>query len=221
MAPATLEAVLENLLDNAFQHGGAGVQVTLEARAARGGGALEIVVRDDGAGISPANSARVFDPFFTTARDRGGTGLGLTIVRALLRAHDATIALGAIARGTELVIDGPATQGGREMTLRKTDVLPLDDAAKAREKFRKAAAQPLVVFVTLGQGAGVEALVALADDYAGDEQDARRGLWAPRLADVRGERSPSCARRSPGCAPRSSRTARRPSCSRWRTRSAT
>jgi len=105
LAPATLDAVLENLVDNAFQHGGPGVRVTIEAVA--GEAALGIVVRDDGAGISAANAERVFEPFFTTSRDRGGTGLGLTIVRSLLRAHDATVALVPGARGTELRLTFP------------------------------------------------------------------------------------------------------------------
>jgi signal transduction histidine kinase len=106
MASATLEAVMENLIDNAFQHGGPGVRVTVEIQIdggeGPGGGHLEITVRDDGAGISSANAERVFEPFFTTSRDRGGTGLGLTIVRALLRAHEATITLVPRERGAEL-----------------------------------------------------------------------------------------------------------------------
>jgi signal transduction histidine kinase len=106
LAAATLEAVMDSLIDNAFQHGGPGVRVAVEARPT-GDGRVEIVVRDDGAGISPANAERVFEPFFTTSRDRGGTGLGLTIVRSLLRAHEATIALAPTERGTELRIVAP------------------------------------------------------------------------------------------------------------------
>ena len=46
--------------------------------------AFLIVVRDYGAGISPENLARVFEPFFTTGRGRGGTGLGLSIVNNIV-----------------------------------------------------------------------------------------------------------------------------------------
>jgi signal transduction histidine kinase len=52
-----------------------------------------LVISDDGSGISPGNRDRIFDPFFTTNRDGGGTGMGLAIVRRLLSAHGATIAL--------------------------------------------------------------------------------------------------------------------------------
>ena len=39
------------------------------------------------------NAARIFDPFFTTKRARGGTGMGLAIVRNVVRLHKGTIAL--------------------------------------------------------------------------------------------------------------------------------
>jgi pSer/pThr/pTyr-binding forkhead associated (FHA) protein len=42
---------------------------------------------DDGAGIAPENVPRVFERFFTTTRGAGGTGLGLALVRTIVRAH--------------------------------------------------------------------------------------------------------------------------------------
>ena len=87
----TLESILGSLLDNVAAH--AGMNATARISAARAGGEAEIFVRDDGAGISPANQAHVFEPFFTTARERGGTGLGLAIARALVRAHGGDIEL--------------------------------------------------------------------------------------------------------------------------------
>jgi signal transduction histidine kinase len=68
---------------------------------------VEIVVQDDGPGISPANAARVFTPFFTTAREQGGTGLGLAIVRSLVRAHHGEITLEPATRGARFKIDLP------------------------------------------------------------------------------------------------------------------
>ena len=88
-----LDTVVTQLVHNARQHGGPSVRVRISAQATDG--VARIVVRDDGAGISEANRARVFEPFFTTARDRGGTGLGLTIARSLLRPFGATLDLAA------------------------------------------------------------------------------------------------------------------------------
>lgn len=48
-------------------------------------------VSDTGCGIPPDQVRRIFEPFFTTREDRGGTGLGLTIVRSIVRAHGGNI----------------------------------------------------------------------------------------------------------------------------------
>ncbi|TIX98313.1 MAG: two-component sensor histidine kinase, partial [Mesorhizobium sp.] len=50
----------------------------------------------------------IFEPFFTTRRDAGGTGMGLGIVLALLKAHDGTIRLVDSERGTRFEIILPA-----------------------------------------------------------------------------------------------------------------
>ncbi|MEZ4266135.1 MAG: HAMP domain-containing sensor histidine kinase [Myxococcota bacterium] len=79
-----LEAALRNLLDNAAHHGG-GSPVIVQVR--REDSLVRVDVIDSGPGIAPANRERVFDRFFTTRRDVGGTGLGLPIVRAVARRH--------------------------------------------------------------------------------------------------------------------------------------
>lgn len=96
--------VLANLIDNSARHGATMVSIT----AASAGGKATIQVSDDGAGISPSNRARIFEPFFTTRRDCGGTGMGLGIVLALLKAHDGTIRLVDSERGTRFEIILPA-----------------------------------------------------------------------------------------------------------------
>ncbi|AWB06572.1 histidine kinase (plasmid) [Azospirillum humicireducens] len=87
----SLESVLANLIENARHHAGADAQVTVTLRAE--GERAILRVADDGPGISPANANLVFVPFFTTARERSGTGLGLTIARGLVEAHGGSIAL--------------------------------------------------------------------------------------------------------------------------------
>lgn len=87
-----LDDVLWQLVTNARQHGGDSVRVELAVEA-DGTGPVRVVVRDNGRGISEANRARIFDAFFTTARERGGTGLGLTISQSMLRAFGAGLEL--------------------------------------------------------------------------------------------------------------------------------
>ena len=78
-----IEAVLDNLIGNAHRYGVAPVSVEAIPKG--------FVVVDSGPGISEANLPRVFDRFFTTGRDGGGTGLGLALVRAIVEAHGGVV----------------------------------------------------------------------------------------------------------------------------------
>ncbi|PBC05706.1 HAMP domain-containing sensor histidine kinase [Mesorhizobium sp. WSM3860] len=98
-----LAIVLANLIDNSARHGAK--QVTVGAE--RAGERVALHVGDDGAGISAANRAKIFEPFFTTRREAGGTGMGLGIVLALLKAHDGTITLVDSERGARFEINLP------------------------------------------------------------------------------------------------------------------
>jgi signal transduction histidine kinase len=84
-----VETAIDNLVQNALRHGGPPVVV----RAWREGRWTGVDVTDAGPGVSEANAARVFDRFFTTDRERGGTGLGLALVRAIAEAHGGTASL--------------------------------------------------------------------------------------------------------------------------------
>ncbi|RYG57767.1 MAG: ATP-binding protein [Alphaproteobacteria bacterium] len=84
-----LDIVLGHLAENSVKHGAK--QLTLTAVQQEGRALLKVT--DDGSGVSQGNRDRIFQPFFTTRRASGGTGMGLDIVRAMLEAHDARIAL--------------------------------------------------------------------------------------------------------------------------------
>jgi signal transduction histidine kinase len=80
-----LSQVLLNLLTNVERYAypeGAGGAVEIEVAEAGDGkeDAFAVTVRDFGRGIAPDALPRVFEPFFTTGRGRGGTGLGMAIV---------------------------------------------------------------------------------------------------------------------------------------------
>ncbi|TIP08366.1 MAG: HAMP domain-containing histidine kinase [Mesorhizobium sp.] len=104
MSAENAAIVLTNLIDNSARHGATLVSIA----AASADGKATVLVSDDGAGISPSNRGRVFEPFFTTRRDSGGTGMGLGIVLALLKAHDGTIRLVDSDSGTRFEIILPA-----------------------------------------------------------------------------------------------------------------
>jgi signal transduction histidine kinase len=95
--------IFSNLADNAMRHGSA----TLELSAMRQGYFLLIRVCDNGEGVSPNNRAQIFDSFFTTRRDSGGTGMGLAIVRAMLDAHGGAIRLVESEQGTAFELTIP------------------------------------------------------------------------------------------------------------------
>jgi two-component system OmpR family sensor kinase len=103
-----LRMVLGQLARNASEHGA----TTLRLVAAESGGAVVLEVSDDGAGVSPGNAEHLFEPFFTTRRAEGGTGMGLTIARNVLAAHGGTIALVPSGSGARFEIRFPEGRAG-------------------------------------------------------------------------------------------------------------
>ena len=85
--------VLANLLENALRHTPAGGTVTLAA--ARDGNAAVLTITDTGDGLEPDELERIFERFYRTdtarSRDRGGSGIGLTISRAIVEVHGGTL----------------------------------------------------------------------------------------------------------------------------------
>jgi signal transduction histidine kinase len=78
-----------NLLENALRHGQGTVAVTIEPWD--GGAAL--TVTDEGAGVPDQFAGKIFAPFWKDPQ-RGGTGLGLYIVKGLIEAHGGSIEVG-------------------------------------------------------------------------------------------------------------------------------
>lgn len=82
-----LRVVLFQLMRNAREHGANRIEFSCD----EGVGGVSLTVTDNGEGISSGHATRVFEPFFTSRREAGGTGMGLTIVRNILKAHGAQI----------------------------------------------------------------------------------------------------------------------------------
>ncbi|MGE4280377.1 MAG: ATP-binding protein [Magnetospirillum sp.] len=102
--PLAMKRALANVIENALKYGGA-ARVGLR----RTDGHVHVVVDDDGPGIPESEREKVFAPFVrletSRNRDTGGTGLGLAVARAAIRAH-----------GGDITLDN-RPQGGLRVTL--------------------------------------------------------------------------------------------------------
>jgi signal transduction histidine kinase len=107
-----LAQVLQNLLDNAVKYGPRGQAVTV--RLWRGGDVVSLSVEDEGPGVPDAARERIWEPFVRANGREGraaGTGLGLAVVRDLVRAMggDATVER-ASAGGARFTVTLPACE---------------------------------------------------------------------------------------------------------------
>lgn len=93
---SALETALSTLIDNARAAGASEVTLT----AAQLDQTLHLAVCDNGSGIAPSDRTRIFEPFFTSKRAQGGTGLGLPIARALIEGNGGSLTLEDTRDGT-------------------------------------------------------------------------------------------------------------------------
>ena len=98
-----LETVLATLIANARQAGASALAITTGHR----GTCASIALTDNGPGVPEADRVRVFDPFFTSKREVGGTGLGLPIARALAESRSGSLELGETGSGACFVLTLP------------------------------------------------------------------------------------------------------------------
>ncbi|GCB50972.1 ATP-binding protein [Streptomyces sp. NL15-2K] len=102
--PDKIDQVLSNLLENAVRHGEGTVTIDITATASPREGenvdntATSVTVSDEGPGIPEESMNRVFTRFWRGSK-RGGTGLGLYIVKGIVEAHGGTITVGRATGG--------------------------------------------------------------------------------------------------------------------------
>ncbi len=102
-----LKQVFVNLVANAGKSmPAAGGTIVLRTELVRGRVLTHIV--DDGAGMSPETLARIFEPFFTTRQTRGGSGLGLALVRTIVERHGGEVTVESVlGAGTTFTVALP------------------------------------------------------------------------------------------------------------------
>jgi two-component system sensor histidine kinase SenX3 len=120
---AGLEAVVLNLLDNAIKYSGETVRVEVEV-AETPNGQASLRVRDQGIGMSRPHLRFIFNRFYRIGREvrrsHTGTGLGLFIVRSVVRRHHGTVAA-----------ESPGPNAGTTITVTLPGVLRSDTALQA------------------------------------------------------------------------------------------
>jgi signal transduction histidine kinase len=106
--PDRLDQILANLMENAVRHGEGTVSLTVVPTGGEGDEAVAVTVGDEGEGIAPEHYPMIFTRFWHGST-RGGTGLGLYVVRGLVEAHGGKISVGrADAGGAEFRFTLPA-----------------------------------------------------------------------------------------------------------------
>lgn len=105
--PHRIEQVVVNLIVNACQSLSDPQRgVFLETCHNLDRGEVELHVRDEGGGISPADLPHLTDPFFTTKREQGGTGLGLSVSAGIVKEHNGALRFQANPGGGTVVTLG-------------------------------------------------------------------------------------------------------------------
>ncbi len=87
-----LKQVISNLVANSIDAvtSGGKIRIRMQHQENGNGGAVQLLIDDDGPGIPPENVDRIFEPFFTTKKDVG-TGLGLWVSREIIERHGGSI----------------------------------------------------------------------------------------------------------------------------------
>lgn len=107
--PTRLRHVLDNLISNAIKYSPDGGTITIGGRF--GSDQIQVYVRDEGVGLTPEETERVFERFYRAnharTRHTSGTGLGLYLVRAIIEAHGGRIWATASKPGTTFTFTLP------------------------------------------------------------------------------------------------------------------
>jgi polar amino acid transport system substrate-binding protein len=104
-----IEQVLINLILNACQALSSNEQgISLTTGYDKDTESVIICLQDEGVGIAPENVSRLTDPFFTTKRESGGTGLGLSVSASIVKEHNGSLQFDSVpGRGTTVTLTLP------------------------------------------------------------------------------------------------------------------
>lgn len=104
--PTEIEQVLVNLINNASEAAQGEVKVEITTKSL--GKSVQLIVSDNGPGIPEPNIRHIFDPFFSTKRQKGNTGLGLSLSHGIVADHGGTMSVESrIGEGTVFTLEFP------------------------------------------------------------------------------------------------------------------
>jgi diguanylate cyclase len=176
---ARVEQVVNNLVSNAVQHTDMGGRIAVRVETLAD--AVEIVVRDDGAGMDSETRARAFELFFQAQqgpeRRRGGLGIGLTLVRRIVELHGGAIdvASAGLGSGATFTVRFPAIASPRASAPVQRDsavrcarrVVIVEDSADTRASLQKILEDEGHTVHTAADGpSGLQAIANLQPDVA-------------------------------------------------------
>ena len=106
MNPLEIELVLVNVIRNAVEAGRGNVVITVRTMPIEGG--VRVEVSDTGCGMNEEQLAHVFDPLYTTRRQTGGSGLGMSIALGIVQGHEGQMEVRSRpGQGTIVIVDLP------------------------------------------------------------------------------------------------------------------
>ncbi|MEI6702677.1 MAG: ATP-binding protein, partial [Deltaproteobacteria bacterium] len=110
--PQRIEQVIVNLIINACQAlPDSSCGISLITRYRKASGTIELLVRDEGKGIEPEHLPHLTDPFFTTKRESGGTGLGLSVSAGIVKEHSGSMHFETVpGKGTTVFLSFPVAK---------------------------------------------------------------------------------------------------------------
>src|SRR5262249_7103385 len=102
----SLQGAIHNIIMNAVQANAKKITMNVKTITLNKINTIEFIIKDDGCGMSEAVAQQALQPFFTTRAS--GTGLGLSVVHAIVQAHNGSITLSSHEnKGTEITIHIP------------------------------------------------------------------------------------------------------------------
>jgi CheY-like chemotaxis protein/two-component sensor histidine kinase len=125
-----IEQIILNLVINATEaidhdHG----KINIKTQFRRNDGRVSLCIEDNGRGIDPSISDKIYDPFFTSKQAQGGIGMGLSISYSLVKAHQGDIVFNSkLHEGTSFTISFPTTSRKKA-----AKILIVDDESSIRE----------------------------------------------------------------------------------------